>query len=411
MLRRLVLAALLALTVVPATASAVAPLPDPGYQPTPADLAAWSPVPDYAGAVPVLVYHGIHDITDPAADPYAVSRGNFVRQMAMLATDGFHTISLADYARFAGGDASGLPDRPILITFDDGRADSFRGADAVLARYGMRATMFVITARADGPAPGYLGWDDLRAMAASGRWDLQLHAGAGHVRIATGPGTSGPFYANLRWTNGVRERFSAFQDRVTGDILGARNRMAAQIPGDPLLAFAVPYGDYGQLSTNYRPIPGWEIGWLQSVFGVVLLQDHHVYNLPGQRVAQRYGIHSTTTAAILHDWLASAIPPSAVRPGAAAPAPVARPARPRVAGHVRVGRRSVVVRLRAAASVRLVATRRTGRSRRAVPVRIRGRLLRDRGLRPGTRYRYIIRAVAGDGTRSRALVLAVRTRR
>ena len=111
--------------------------------------------------------------------------------MAMLAADGFHAISIAQYARFAGGDVAGLPDRPILITFDDGRLDSYQGADAILARYGMRATMFVITAYAGAAKPGYLSWPQLRAMAGGGRWDVQEHAHAGHVRIPTGPG-AGP---------------------------------------------------------------------------------------------------------------------------------------------------------------------------------------------------------------------------
>jgi peptidoglycan/xylan/chitin deacetylase (PgdA/CDA1 family) len=33
-----------------------------------------------------------------------------------------------------------------LITFDDGRVDSYRGADKVLARYHYQATMFVVAA-------------------------------------------------------------------------------------------------------------------------------------------------------------------------------------------------------------------------------------------------------------------------
>ena len=151
--------------------------------------------------------------------------------MAMLAGDGFHAISIAQYARFAGGDVAGLPDRPILITFDDGLLDSYQGADAILARYGMRATMFVITANADAAKPGYLSWPQLRAMAAGGRWDLQEHAHAGHVRIPTGPGgRTGPYYANLIYRNGARERFSAFKRRVSSDILAGRRLMAYRSP-------------------------------------------------------------------------------------------------------------------------------------------------------------------------------------
>ena len=95
-----------------------------------ASASGWTPIHDYAGAVPVLLYHGIHPNTNPAKDPYSVSGAEFARQIQMLSESGFHAISIAQYARFAGGDVAGLPDRPILITFDDGRVDSFQGADS-----------------------------------------------------------------------------------------------------------------------------------------------------------------------------------------------------------------------------------------------------------------------------------------
>ena len=169
-----------------------------------APAAADAPVHNYRGVVPVLVYHGIDPVPRPS-EPYSITPAEFARHMAMLAGDGFHAISIAQYARFAGGDVEELPDRPILITFDDGRLDSYQGADAILGRYGMRATMFVITAAANAAKPGYLSWPQLRAMAAGGRWDLQEHAHAGHVRIPTGPGgRTGPYYANLIYRNGTR---------------------------------------------------------------------------------------------------------------------------------------------------------------------------------------------------------------
>ena len=157
----------------------------------------------------------------------------------------------------------------------------------------MRATMFVITANADAAKPGYLSWPQLRAMAAGGRWDLQEHAHAGHVRIPTGPGRrTGPYYANLIYRNGTRETFSAFKRRVTSDILAGRRLMASQIPGFEPLAFAVPYSDYGQQRTNYAPIPAWVSGWLQRTFKVFFVQDRRVYNLPGNPIGQRYGVRA-----------------------------------------------------------------------------------------------------------------------
>ncbi|MDX6729609.1 MAG: poly-beta,6-N-acetyl-D-glucosamine N-deacetylase [Baekduia sp.] len=284
---------------------------------TPAERAQWPQVADYRDAVPVLNYHGLHNVRPGLADPYSITRAEFARQMAMLSRGGFHAITIRRYAAFTAGRTAGLPSRPILITFDDGRLDSYRGADRVLARYHLRATMFAITAAADARRPGYLRWSELARMARTRRWDIQEHAGAGHVLIPTGPRRSGPSYANLLWTTGTRETFTDFQRRVSGDILAARDRLAAVLPTFRPLGFAVPYGDYGQDASNYAPIAAWEAGWLQTAFAVVFVQDHRVFNPPGERIAQRYGVHATTTAGALHDWLVAG---AAAAPTLAGPA-------------------------------------------------------------------------------------------
>jgi len=253
-------------------------------------------------------------------------------------------------------------------------------------------------------------------MATSGRWDVQEHAHAGHVLIPTGPGSQrGPFYANLLYRNGTRETFTAFKRRVSGDILYGRELMAANIPGYQPLAFAVPYDNYGQLRTNYAPIPSWESGWLARTFNVFFVQDHRIYNLPGNPIGQRYGIHASTTAEALHQWLVQALPRSAwTTPAPTPPAPKVLPARPRRPSlhGLRIGRRSVlmVFDLRGAATLR-VTRRRAGHHHRVLVASGAGARVRDRRLRPGTRYVYRAVAVSGAGLRSRALVLRVRTRR
>jgi hypothetical protein len=372
-------------------------------------------VPDYAGIVPVLVYHGIHPLDQTARDPYSIEPAEFARQMAMLAADGFHTISIAQYAQFQAGGVAQLPDRPILITFDDGRIDSYRGADPVLGRYGLRATMFVITANAEAAKPGYLGWSQLARIAAGGRWDLQEHAHAGHVLIPTGPGgATGPYYANLLYRSGVREKFTAFKRRVSSDILTGRRLMSSHIPGFEPLAFAVPYGNYGQGRSNYGPIAAWESGWLERTFEVIFIQDRPAYNSPGNPIGQRYAIHAGTTAATLEAWLAQKLPRSAwITPAPAKPAPISkrrRPARPRLR-RLRVGRHTVVMLLKAPAGVSLEASRRRAGQRHRRPLRVgRTGRLRDRRLRPGTTYVYRVFAVRA-GRRSRVLRVPVHTRR
>ena len=260
--------------------------------------ADWAPLHSYRGAVPVLAYHGIHAVTDPSRDPYSVSPAQFASHMTMLSQAGFHAISIAQYAAFAAGNVAALPDRPVLITFDDGLVDSYLGADQILARLGMRATMFVITENARRTKAGLPELAKLGAMAAGGHWDLQEHAHAGHVLIPTGPrGRTGPYYANLLYRDGARETFTAFKRRVS---YGHPHRSATDGRADPRLRAACLRTALRQLRParrQLRTIAAWERSWLARTFKVFFIQDRRVYNLPGNVIGQRYGITPSTTAA------------------------------------------------------------------------------------------------------------------
>ena len=323
--------------------------------------------------------------------------------MAMLAGDGFQAISIAQYARFVDGDVAALPDRPILITFDDGLLSSYQGADAILARYDMRATMFVITASADAAKPGYLSWPQLRAMAAGGRWDVQEHAHAGHVRIPTGPGRrTGPYYANLIYRNGTRERFSAFKRRVSSDILAGRRLLAS---ADPRLRAA------GLRGALQRLWPGTHQLRSDSGLGERLAAAHLQGLLrPGPAGLQPAGQRDRTAVRRAHLHHRRGAP----RLAAAGPTASAwvrnRPKRPQVR-RLRVRRRSVVIVFKVRDGIALKATRRRAGRRHRVRVKVSatGRL-RNRRLRPGTVYVYRVRAVDAAGHRSSVLRLRVRTR-
>jgi hypothetical protein len=122
----------------------------------------YHPLPAHPQAVPVLLYHGIND----RDDGYSVSQATFARQIALLRRLGYRSLSIEQYVRFLRGDRRGLPARPVLITFDDGRLDSYRGADNVLHDYDMRATMFVIPGFVKHDDPFYANWKELRGLSA-----------------------------------------------------------------------------------------------------------------------------------------------------------------------------------------------------------------------------------------------------
>ena len=68
----------------------------------------------------------------------------FKKQMEYLHNEGYHTISLDDlYAYVTEGKE--LPDKPIVLTFDDGYIDNYEDVLPILESYDMQATIFMIS--------------------------------------------------------------------------------------------------------------------------------------------------------------------------------------------------------------------------------------------------------------------------
>ena len=105
-----------------------------------------------AYSVPVLMYHHV----SPSPGMITTSPANFESQISGLAKHGYCALSAREFAAFMAGEP--VPPKSILITFDDGYLDNWVYAHPVLERYGMKATLFVVTGMiGDGPARPYAG--------------------------------------------------------------------------------------------------------------------------------------------------------------------------------------------------------------------------------------------------------------
>lgn len=91
-------------------------------------------------SVPVIMYHHVL----PSAGYIASSIEQFEAQMRYLARAGYKTLSSEEFVAFKRGEYQ-PPKRAVLITFDDGWRDNYVHALPILRRYGLRATLFVIT--------------------------------------------------------------------------------------------------------------------------------------------------------------------------------------------------------------------------------------------------------------------------
>ena len=133
---------------------------------------------DKAIGIPILMYHGVVNHQDSEN----TLLDNFVKTMERLKKEGYQSVSIDELVQFHQGKFD-LPARPIIITFDDGRKDSYYPVDKVLEKLGFKATIFVATNRANRNDPFYLTWDELKKMHESGRWNIQAHGRDSHNTI------------------------------------------------------------------------------------------------------------------------------------------------------------------------------------------------------------------------------------
>lgn len=141
----------------------VAPSPEPEPLPEPVP----APSPRTHHGVPLLMYHEVGD----GPNSLYVREAELKAQVAELAAQGYKTVSLDQVERhFKSGEP--LPEKPIVLTFDDGYASTFSRAAPILAAHGFTGTVFVITDFVG--QPGYLTWDQVRQLAAAG-WEVGSH--------------------------------------------------------------------------------------------------------------------------------------------------------------------------------------------------------------------------------------------
>ncbi|MBI4436477.1 MAG: polysaccharide deacetylase family protein [Candidatus Omnitrophica bacterium] len=94
-----------------------------------------------APSVPILTYHGLVEENSAGNGLYTLTQAQFEAQMAYLARGNFHSISLRELVNWLTGKP--LPEKPIVITFDDGLSSDFSIAFPILKRHGFTTTFFV----------------------------------------------------------------------------------------------------------------------------------------------------------------------------------------------------------------------------------------------------------------------------
>lgn len=96
--------------------------------------------------IPILMYHSVSTISSTDFRRYAVSPDAFKEQMQYLKTNGYTALTVSKYVDALQSGNSGLPNNPVVITFDDGFEDFYTTVYPILKYYQMPATLYLSTA-------------------------------------------------------------------------------------------------------------------------------------------------------------------------------------------------------------------------------------------------------------------------
>jgi peptidoglycan/xylan/chitin deacetylase (PgdA/CDA1 family) len=91
--------------------------------------------------IPVIMYHSVKYEKD---NPVRISKENFGSQMKYLKDNNYTTLSLDELHEFLENNLP-VPEKSVVLTFDDGYVDNYTTAYPILKEYGFKATVFVIT--------------------------------------------------------------------------------------------------------------------------------------------------------------------------------------------------------------------------------------------------------------------------
>jgi len=187
--------------------------------------------------LPILMYH--HILKDSSRwGNYVIGPSELEQDLIYLKENGYETVTAEDVIQFVY-QGTPLPEKPVMLTFDDGYYSNFVYAQPLLKQYGMKGVLFIIGQYTDdysqtgeeNPNYSHVTWEHCREMIKDGTLELQNHTYNMHSFTAKRQG-SGKQKGETLWQyhNALSKDLKKLQDKFR------------QETGKTPRAFAYPFG-------------------------------------------------------------------------------------------------------------------------------------------------------------------------
>ncbi len=201
--------------------------------------------PVFAGEIslPVIMYHHISEKPE-LLGTYVVSPQEFENDIKYLCENGYKSISaaqLADYVK----KGTALPEKPVMITFDDGFESFYTYAVPILKKYNFCAVMAVVGSYADKFTEAndhnvdysYLTWEEIEELGNCGFVEIANHTYNLHTTALGRNGCSAV----------CGEDYECYKNNMKKDILKFQKDIENHL-GRKTRIFAYPFGFCGEQS-------------------------------------------------------------------------------------------------------------------------------------------------------------------
>lgn len=190
--------------------------------------------------VPILMYHNITDKT--TGDKYTVTAAELESDLKYICGNGYTAVGLNDLIAYTEGKGS-LPEKPIVLTFDDGYESVYAIGLPLFKKYCCKAVVGVIgeltelfTREEDhNIAYSHLNWEEINEMSKTGLFEFQNHTYALH-EIKNG--RKGAAQKSGESYEAYKRILTEDAERLNSDILSYTGVMPT--------SFIYPYGNFNE---------------------------------------------------------------------------------------------------------------------------------------------------------------------
>lgn len=250
----------------------------------------------------VLLYHGI----SKNQRSNTTSLSDFKAHMNVLSELNYSAVTTQDLIDAWKGEID-LPSRSVLVTFDDGKRNSFECADPVFRELSFKGTMFVAACVTDANDPDFSDWNEIKSYTDKQWWDIQSHGNNAHYSIPVSPANERQrFLTHKQWLTkeGRLESDHEYFARIESDYLESKEILENRL-NITVNAMAFPYGDLGQMEYADSRSVSSNLTSVRQYFSLAFVQDKYGFNLVGDNpyLLKRVEPHKDWTARKLREHI------------------------------------------------------------------------------------------------------------